>query len=85
MGAFELSKLYEICVSRILSRNRLAGDDGPPSDLSFLSQFWVLEEELSGGTLPTARRGVVCTPVLALCLNCLAVMNFRQVTLTILV
>jgi len=80
MGAFKLSKLYEIHVSRIFSRNRVAGDYLPPGDTSFLSWFWVLEEEPLGDKLRTAKRCVIYAPVLGFCLICLAVMNNCQAT-----
>ena len=41
-----------------LSRNRLAGDEPPPSDSSILSWFWGSGKELPGGTLSAIRRRV---------------------------
>jgi len=85
MCVFELSKLCEILRFWNFSRNRLAGHDWPLGNSSFLCEFWVMEDEPPSSTLPTARRRVISASVLQLCLNCLAVMNFRQATRTIMV
>jgi len=39
MGVFELFKLYEKLGFWNFPRNRLAGDDWPPGDSSFLCEF----------------------------------------------
>ena len=46
------------CVFWEISRNRLAGDEPPPSDSSILSWFWGSGKELPGGTLSAIRRRV---------------------------
>jgi len=53
--------LYVVILCEILrfwkfSRNRLAGDESPPGDTSFLTGFVVLGKGPPGGTFPAARR-----------------------------
>jgi len=84
MDAYKLSKIVWNSRFWNFSRNRLASDEWPPGDSSFLCWFWVPEEKPLGGKLLTARQRVTDAPVLGFCLICLAVMNNHQATRAIL-
>jgi len=64
------------------SKNRLVDDELPPGDTYLFTRFWVPEEEPPGGTTFTARQHMSNSPISRFCLNCLALMHYRQVTQT---